>query len=167
MDGPYLAELKTAYLSEAERADELDAASLRAAFWDGFFDCCSEREDFVRVYGDQSERWDNRGWSVSFGLGIHGASVLAYYSRRGWVAASIWMSDLALYDSLLARRSEVDEVLSSLGGKIAWNEGNEKSRELLVRLDTDVTPEHWDELYAWLVDGLLKIRTVARLLEAE
>ena len=167
VDGPYLAELKTAYLSEAERADELDAASLRAAFWDGFFDCCSEREDFVRVYGDQSERWDNRGWSVSFGLGIHGASVLAYYSRRGWVAASIWMSDLALYDSLLARRSEVDEALSSLGGKIAWNEGNEKSRELFVRLDTDVTPEHWDELYTWLVDGLLKIRPVARLLEAE
>ena len=77
------------------------------------------------------------------------------------------MSDLALYDSLLARRSEVDEVLSSLGGKIAWNEGNEKSRELLVRLDTDVAPGHWDELYAWLVDGLLKIRSVARLLEAE
>lgn len=166
-DGPCLAELKAAYLSEAERADELDAASLRAAFWDGFFDCCSEREDFVRVYGDQSERWDNRGWSVSFGLGIHGASVLAYYSRRGWVAASIWMSDLALYDSLLARRSEVDEALSSLGGKIAWNEGNEKSRELLVRLDTDVTPEHWDELYTWLVDGLLKIRPVAKMLEAE
>lgn len=166
-DGPYLAELKTAYLSEAERADELDAASLRAAFWDGFFDCCSEREDFVRAYGDQSGRWDNRGWTVSFGLGIHGANVLAYYSRRGWVAASIWISDLALYDRLLARRDEVDEVLSALGGKIAWNEENEKSRELLVRLDTDVAPGHWDELYAWLVDGLLKIRPVAKMLEAE
>ena len=166
-DGPCLSELKTAYLSEAERTNELDAASLRASFWDGFFDCCSEREDFVRAYGDQSERWDNRGWNVSFGLGVHGASVLAYYSRRGWVAASIWMSDLSLYDRLHARRGEIDEALSTLGGKIAWNEGNEKSRELLVRLDTDVTPAHWDELYAWLIDGLLKIRSVAKILEAE
>ena len=45
-DGPCLAELKTAYLSEAERVDKLNAANLRAAFWDGFFDCCFEREDF-------------------------------------------------------------------------------------------------------------------------
>ena len=39
--------------------------------------------------------------------------------------------------------------------------------ELQVRLDADVSFEHWNELYAWLVTGLLKMRSVARLLDEE
>ena len=41
---------------------------------------------------------------------------------------------------------------------------SEKTRELQVRLDADVSPENWDELYGWLVAGLLRMRAVAGLL---
>lgn len=41
----------------------------------------------------------------------------------------------------------------------------EKTRELQVRLDADVNFEYWNELYAWLVTGLLKLRSVVGLLE--
>lgn len=34
-------------------------------------------------------------------------------------------------------------------------------------MDGDVSSGRWDELYVWLVKGLLKLRSVARLLDKE
>lgn len=34
-------------------------------------------------------------------------------------------------------------------------------------MDGDVGSERWNELYAWLVKGLLKMRSVTRLLDEE
>lgn len=34
-------------------------------------------------------------------------------------------------------------------------------------LDADVSPEHWDELYGWLVAVLLRMRAVTKMLRAE
>lgn len=42
---------------------------------------------------------------------------------------------------------------------------SEKTLEPLVRMDADVSSEHWDRLYVWLVDGLLRMRAVAGLLD--
>ena len=64
------------------------------------------------------------------------------------------------------RRDEAEALLADLGGKVAWREPGEKTRELQVRLDADVSSGHWDELHAWLVDGLLRMRAVAGLLDA-
>lgn len=58
-------------------------------------------------------------------------------------------------------------MLVDLGGKISWREPNEKTRELRVRLDTNVSSKYWDELYAWLVSGLLRMRAVAKMLRVE
>ena len=65
------------------------------------------------------------------------------------------------------RRDEAEALLVGLGGKVAWREPGEKTRELQVRLDVDVSSENWDRLYVWLVDGLLRMRAVAKMLRVE
>ena len=157
--GPLLAEIRVRYLMDAEQTESIDGKNLRAAFWDGFFGYCSDRSDFVRAYGDQSERGENSGWYVTFGLGRRDAHATAFYARRdGWIGASVYTTDFALYDHLLERRSGIEVLLGSAGGEDVWNDGNEKSRELLVKLAADISSEHWDELYPWLADALLRIR---------
>lgn len=73
----------------------------------------------------------------------------------------------ALHERLVALRKEVEALLADLGGKISWREPGEKTRELQVRSDGDVGFEHWDELYTWLAKGLLRLRSVAGLLDEE
>ena len=80
---------------------------------------------------------------------------------------NLWFTDASLYEGLVARREEVEALLADLGGKISWREPSEKTRELQVRLDADVSSEHWDELYGWLVMELLRMRAVAKMLRAE
>lgn len=160
--GPLLADVRLQYLMDAERAEGIDPKNLRAAFWDGLFNCCSDRPDFVEAYGDQSNRYENSGWNISFSLGIRGANALAYYSRRdAWVGTSFWIADFSLYERLLARRAEIDELLGRDGGGVVWNDANEKSRELLVKLPANLAPDYWDELYPWIADRLLGTRKIA------
>ena len=87
--------------------------------------------------------------------------------RDSWVGVTLWFTDVALYERLVTLRKEVEALLADLGGKVSWREPGEKTRELQVRLDGDVSSEHWDEQFAWLVKGLLKMGSVARLLDEE
>ena len=138
---------------------------LKSLFWDGFYDYCAERQDFVSAYADLSGRAENNGWYATFGLGMRGVHATAYFAQRdGWVGVNLWFTDASLYEGLVARRKEVEELLADLGGKISWREPSEMTCELQVRLDADVSPERWDELYGWLVTGLLRMRAVAGLL---
>ena len=140
-------------------------ADLKSLFWDGFYDYCAERQDFVSAYSDPSGRAENNGWYATFGLGMRGVHATAYFVQRdGWVGVNLWFTEASLYEGLVARREEVDALLANLGGKISWRESSEKTRELQVRLDADVSPEHWGELYSWLVMGLLRMRVVAKML---
>lgn len=146
--GPLLVGVRVQYLMDAERAEEIDPKIFRTAFWDGFFNYCSDRPDFVEAYGDQSNRYENSGWNISFSLGLRGANALAYYVRRdAWVGASFWTADFSLYERLPERKAEIDELLGYDGGEVAWNDANEKSRELLVKLPANLAPDYWDELY--------------------
>ena len=83
------------------------------------------------------------------------------------MGVNLWFTDVELCERLVTLRKEVEALLADLGGKVSWREPGEKTRELQVRLDADVSSEHWNELYAWLVKGLLKMRSVARLLDEE
>ena len=94
--------------------------------------------------------------------GVHASAFFA--QRDGWVGVDLWITDATLYEWLLEQYGEVEALLADLGGKISWREPSEKTRELQVRLDTDVSSEHWDELYGWLVSGLLRMRAVAGML---
>ena len=147
---------------------EVANPDLKSLFWDGFYDYCSERQDFVSAYAVPSGRAENNGWYATFGLGMRGVHATAYFVQRdSWVGVNLWFTDSSLYERLVARREEVNAPLANLGGKISWREPSEKTRELQVRLDADVSPEHWDELYSWLVTGLLRMRVVTKMLRAE
>lgn len=159
--GPLLYDVRAKCLAEVTNSD------LKSLFWDGFYDYCAERQDFVSAYADPSDRAENNGWYATFGLGMRGVHATAYFVRRdGWVGVNLWFTDASLYEGLVARSVEVEALLADLGGIISWREPSEKTRELQVRLDTNVSSEHWDELYGWLVTGLLRMRVVAGLLSA-
>lgn len=122
----------------------------------------------MSAYADPSGRAENNGWYATFGLGMRGVHATAYFAQRdGWVGVNLWFTDALLYEGLVAHREEAEALLADLGGKISWREPGEKTCELQVRLDADVNFEHWNELYAWLVKGLLKLRSVAGLLDEE
>ena len=157
--GPLLYDVRAKCLAEVTNP------VLKSLFWDGFYDYCAERQDFVSAYADPSGRAENNGWYATFGLGMRGVHATAYFAQRdGWVGVDLWITDAALYERLLAQYGEVEALLADLGGKVSWREPSEKTRELQVRLDTNVSSENWDELYDWLVTGLLRMRAVAGLL---
>lgn len=52
-------------------------------------------------------------------------------------------------------------LVATGGGEVVWNDANEKSRELLVKLPADLSPDHWDKLYPLIADRLLGIRKIA------
>lgn len=168
--GPLLYDVRAKCLAEVTNPD------LKSLFWDGFYDYCAERQDFVSAYADPSGRAENNGWYATFGLGMRGVHATAYFAQRdGWVgvnlwfkgASLLWFKEASLYEGLAVRSVEVEALLADLGGKISWREPSERTRELQVRLDADMSPEHWDELYAWLVTGLLRIHAVAKMLRAD
>lgn len=161
-DGPSLSDVRADCLVKAENPD------LKVAFWDGFYDYCADRSDFVSAYSDPSGRVENNGWYATFGLGRRGVHATAFFvPRDSWVGVSLWFTDTALFERLSTLRKEVEALLADLGGKVSWREPGEKTRELQVRMDGDVSSEHWDEQLAWLVKGLLKMGSVARLLDKE
>ena len=150
------------YDVRAKCLTEVTNPDLKSLFWDGFYDYCAERQDFVSAYADPSGRAENNGWYATFGLGMRGVHATAYFAQRdGWVGVNLWFKEASLYEGLAVRSVEVEALLADLGGKISWREPSEKTRELQVRLDADVSSEHWDELYGWLVTGLLRMRAVA------
>lgn len=144
---------------------EVANPDLKSLFWDGFYDYCGERQDFVSACSDPSGRAENNGWCATFGLRRRGIHAAAYFAQHdSWVGVNLWITELALYEGLAARREKVESLLADLGGKIAWREPSEKTRELVVRLDANLASEHWGELYAWLVRGLLRMREMVGLL---
>lgn len=77
------------------------------------------------------------------------------------VGASFLIADFSLYERLPERKAEVDELLGRDGGEVVWNDANEKSRELLVKLPSNLAPNYWNELYPWIADRLLGIHKIA------
>ena len=76
--------VRTKYFTEVTNLD------LKSLFWDGFYDYCAERQDFVSAYADPSGRAENNGWYATFGLGMRGVHATAYFAQRdGWVGVNI------------------------------------------------------------------------------
>ena len=160
--GPSLYDVRAKCLAEVTNPD------FKSLFWDGSYDYCAERQDFVPAYTDPSGRAENNGWYATFGLGMRGVHATAYFTQcDGWVGVNSWFTDASLCEGLVARSMEVGALLANSGGKISWREPSEKTRELQVQLDSNVSSENWDELYSWLVTGPLHMRVVAKMLRAE
>lgn len=152
------------------RADVLASETSRddflAMFWDGFFDYCDERHDFVDVFGSQVERVENRRRYVDFRIGVAEYRFTAFIEPQGAaVGANLHIKEFTIYEILKGRRDEVERQLESLGSKVEWYEGNEKSRKILVRHTVPEKAGEGDEIYRWLVDALLRLRAVERLAE--
>lgn len=163
-DGKTLADVRARVL--ADNDNQVSRSDFLATFWDGFLDYCDEQQDFVGVYGDQSGRAEMRGWYVTFGIGVVGCHTTALLGRRdGWAGVDAFFTSFGLYEKLAERRDEVEGMLKDLGGTVVWNDGNEKSRQILLRRDATAKPEDWGELYRWYVAALLKMRAVVRMAE--
>lgn len=74
--GPSLYDVRAKYLAEVANSD------LRSLFWNGFYDYCAERKDFVSAYADPSGRAENNGWYATFGLVMRGIHATAYFVQR-------------------------------------------------------------------------------------
>ena len=161
--GPLLAEVRSKYLEAAESASSVD---VRAAFWDGFYEYCASRQDFLSVYRDPTGRPENTGWYADFGFGLRGVHATTLFSQRdAWVGVGLWFTDVSLYEGFAPLRGEAERMLEGLDGEISWREPGKSTRELLLKWDTSLSPEHWSKLYVWLVNGLLKMRLIAELLQ--
>ena len=110
-DGPSLSDVRASCLVRAENPD------IKPVFWEGFFDYCAERPDFVSAYSDPSDRVENNSWYATFGLGRRGVHATAYFvPRDSWVGVNLWFTDVALYERLVTLRKEVEALLADLGG---------------------------------------------------
>lgn len=87
-------------------------------------------------------------------------SRIACAGALGWGRAS-GLRDFSPCDRPLEQKDEIDKSPGRDGGEVVWNDANEKSREVLVKLPADMVPAHWDGLYPWIANRLLGIRKIA------
>ena len=162
-----LAEIRDEYLT-------LDMSKSQAGdfypdFWEGFFNHCSEREDFIESYGDQSDRSRNTSNWASFGIGQIKYHPEALLNRRdSIVGAKLYFKNaLVSYKLLLTHREKVESLLIPLDGDITWDtvDADKKNRQITVTHTADFAPEHWNDLYSWLEDALLTMHKVAAFTE--
>lgn len=164
-DGMSLADIRSRYIASVGGVKAADRIAFRNMFWDGFFDYCANRNDFTSVFGDPSNRMDRSSYWVTFGVGRSGCHLGALLGMRdGYVAVEFYFRDTALYDELHAHRGQADSALAELQGDIRWDEeapaGVKKSRHVVVSRSVDFDNEDWNDLYRWLADALLGMRTL-------
>lgn len=165
--GKTLADIRDEYL--ALGMPESQVIDFRADFWEGFFDHCSERDDFVEAYGDQSDRSRNASNWASFSIGQVKYHPEALLNRKdGTVGAKLYFKNAQnVYGLLLSHRKEVESLMAPLNGSIAWDatDANKKNRQVTVTRKTDFAPDHWNELYSWMEDALLALHKAAAFAE--
>lgn len=162
-----LAEIRDEYLTLD--MPENQTGDSRADFWEGFFNHCSDREDFIESYGDQSDRSRNTSNWASFGIGQIKYHPEAFLNRRdSIVGAKLYFKNaLDSYKLLLTHREKVESLLIPLDGDITWDtvDADKKNRQITVTHTADFAPEHWTDLYSWLEDALLTMHKVAAFTE--
>ncbi|TPF85537.1 hypothetical protein BW13_10400 [Bifidobacterium sp. UTCIF-37] len=162
-----LADIRNEYLDSD--ASEEQSSDFRADFWDGFFNHCSERDDFAEIYGDQSDRSRNTGNWASFGVGQIKYHPEALLSRRhGTVGVKLYFKNAQdIYNKLLIHREKVEAMMDPLDGVITWDDADndKKSRQVTVTRKADFDAEHRDELYSWMEDALLVMQKLVAFVE--
>ena len=160
-EGPRLHDLRT-QLQETKA--ETERERFRLAYWDGYYELCSESQAFVDAFGDPTERLQNPDWWASFGIGLGNCHLENRAGKRDHNAdAGIYFPSGEGYDRLYARRTEVESQLSDQSSELIWSEpeASTKYRALWVRRDFDYDEQDWAEAQAWMRDMLLRLRTVA------
>ncbi|MEE8694142.1 DUF4268 domain-containing protein [Bifidobacterium mongoliense] len=162
-NGTRLSELRNRYISEHGGIKTLQRHDARTLFWDEFVTYCSDNPDFVQAYGDQSDRTGKTASWMSFGLGHSGINSSAFLGMRdGNVGVELYMTQVNTYGAFLHNAPQINLLLKNIRGDVHWDNVDEpkKSRHIVVTRQVDFDRDHWDDLNAWLVQGLLIMHTI-------
>ena len=159
--GPKLADLRT-QLQNVRVENERER--FRVAFWDSFYEYCSDDQAFVDAFGDQTGRLQNTDWWASFGIGFGFCHLEARISRRDKYAdVAIYYPAGEKYDALFAMKEEIEIELADADAVISWTEldASTKFRWLCLRRTFDYDEQDWSEAQEWMRGMLLRLRAIA------
>lgn len=160
-EGPRLHDLR-AQLQETKAENERQR--FRMAFWDGYYELCSESPAFVEAIGDPTTRLQNPDWWASFGIGFGFFHLENRIGKRDKYAdAGACFPTGERYEELYARRDEVEKKLFDADTEFIWSEPDAptKYRALWLRRVFDYDDQDWTEAQIWMLDMILKLRAVA------
>lgn len=164
-NGPVLDELRSQYLLSKGDGITSDVKSFRIAFWDGFYDFCSNSEAFISCFNDPSDRADNQDAWASFGIGTPNMHISALLNtwEQGY-GVELWVDNLETYEKVLSLKEQYDQLwLEETGIVPEWDARDEdkKSRHIVVRQSADFDKEDWTECYQWMMSWFFRIRDLA------
>lgn len=163
--GPMLDELRSEYLLSKGESVTSDVKSFRVAFWDGFYNHCSNSEAFTSCFNDPSNRADNVDAWASFGIGTPNMHISALLST--WDASygvELWLDNLEAYEKVLPLKEQFNQLwIEETGTAPDWDAHDEdkKSRHVVIRRSADFDNEDWSECYQWMMDWFFRIRDLA------
>lgn len=160
-DGPRLHDLRS-QLQETKAENERQR--FRLAFWDGYYELCSESQAFVEAFGDPTTRLQNPDWWASFGIGLGNCHLENRAGKRDRYAdAGIYFPSGEGYEALYARKAGVEASLADAGATFMWSvpDAETKYRALWLRLEFDYDSQDWIEAQEWMCDMLLRLRAIA------
>lgn len=164
-DGPLLDELRSQYLLSKGEKITSDVKSFRIAFWDGFYDYCSNNVAFTSCFNDPSDRADNSDAWASFGIGtpnMHVSALVHSYDEAYGV--ELWVDNLETYERVLPFKEEFESRWPKDDGtQIKWDARDEekKSRHVVARSAANFDKDDWTTIYQWIVDWMFRIRELA------
>ena len=160
-DGPRIFDIRE-QLKETKA--ESDRKRFRLAFWEGYFDLCSESQAFVMAFGDPAERTPGDGSWVSFGIGLGNCHLEVRIGKRDkYAETGIYLPEGEGYDKLLDARSKIEQDFSDANAEVIWTEPDSTTylRALWLHKLFDYDEQDWTEIQTWMRDMLLRLRTVA------
>ncbi len=164
-DGPLLDEIRSQYrLSRGENTTS-DIKSFRIAFWDGFYDYCSNNEAFTSCFNDPSDRADNPGAWASFGIGtpnMHIGAIARFHDA--FCDVELWVDNLEAYERVLPLKDEFEgRWPQEADTQVIWDDHDEekKSRRIIARITVNFDKDDWSTIYQWIVDWMFRIRELA------
>ena len=164
-DGPVLDELRSQYLLSKGEKVTSDVRSFRIAFWDGFYDFCSNNEAFTSCFNDPSDRADNPDAWASFGIGTPNMHISALVNT--WdesYGVELWVDNLEAYEKVLPLKEEFDSKWrEETGIDVEWDARDEdkKSRHIVARSAANYDDDDWNAIYQWIIDWMFRIRELA------
>ena len=163
--GISLDDFRSRYRVSQGDMESLDRSKLRAMFWDGFVDFCKARNDFMAAFGSAFTRADHTRYLLSFGSPVSGCNLAGLIGiRDGYATVEFLFHDPVQYMDFLKHKSQVESDLSDQEGDVDWDDkdADKKSRHLTLTRRTDYKQDQWDDIYRWLADALLKMKSVSK-----
>lgn len=159
--GCLIEDIRTKYLLQSGSTKADDNRGFRSVFWTGFYEFCAEQPGFCDVFGDVLSREQNKSHWVSFGLGTSKYHLDALlYARDGAVGVDVWFRDIEAYRKLYENKEQATALVALDSGRLIWDDldADKKTRALTARLYVDFADDDWQEMYAWIVKQMWKLR---------